>query len=167
MTGNGARFTQVAEAESYFKHSNPWLLDDGFRSPALSHARYANLKTFMLEHHWNQAPPADLCNPGFVPGTYDGCEPWYFNHGRASAPAALFYDLSVRLLPNLEVEAADLRLIEQTGHGLWSRDTPFWNEGYFISYGYDYDLELSHHILTTGGILGRDTLPSGAVWAGP
>jgi hypothetical protein len=140
---------------------HPWLLDDGFRSPGLDQARYASLKTLMLEHHWNQDAPAEPCNPGFSPGTYDGCEPWYFNHGRASAPASLFYDLSVRLLPNAEVEEADLRLIGQTGHGLWSRDTVFGNDGYFNEYGYD-DLQLSHHVLTTDGILGRDTLPAGA-----
>ena len=44
--------------------------------------------------------------------------------------------------------------------GLWSRDTPFGANGYFIDLGFD-GVPLSHHILTTDGILGRDTLGPG------
>jgi hypothetical protein len=136
---------------------DPWSLDDGFRSPGLFQARHPDLKSLMIEHHWNQNAPEDRCNPAFDPGTYDGCEPWYFNHGRASEPATLFYDLAVRLLPNVEAEAADERVRKQTGHGLWSRDTPFGADGYLAEHAYD-DLRLSHHVLTTEGILGRDTV---------
>ncbi len=72
---------------------------------------------------------------------------------------ALFYDGHVRLLPNTEVLAADQRILKQTGgvDGLWHRGTPFGKDGYFISVGFD-GVPLSHHILTTDGILGRDTV---------
>ena len=41
--------------------------------------------------------------------------------------------------------------------GLWHRGTAFGSNGYFIDAGYDLT-PLSHHVLTTDGILGRDTL---------
>jgi hypothetical protein len=139
---------------------HPFDLDHGLEGPTLAQARYPALKTLMLEHHWNQNTPADVCNPGFEGGLYDpDCEPYYFNHGIASAPATLFFDGSVRLLPNVEAFASDLRAIQQTGEGLWSRDTPFGDAGYLGEYAYDVS-SLSHHVLTTGGILGRDTVES-------
>ncbi len=138
---------------------NPWDLDYGFQSPGLFQAQYPDLKTQMIEHHWVQNPPAE-CNPAPPPiYGYDGCEPYFFNHGIDSTPATLFYDGHVRLLPNTEVFAADQTVLKQTGgvDGLWHRGTPFGEDGYYISYGYD-GAPLSHHILTTDGILGRDTL---------
>jgi len=141
---------------------DPWDAIEGHQCPGLYHALYPDLKTLMIEHHWNQNPPPDPCNPAFEEGTYDGCEPYYFNHALASEPATLFYDMSVRLLPNTEVLAADEWLINQTGYGLWSRDTPFGEDGYFSDVAYDFT-QLSHHILTTDGIRGRDTLPPGAL----
>jgi len=45
----------------------------------------------MLEHHWLQQRRSE-CNPGFVGGTYDGCEPYYFNHSWESVPVTVFYD---------------------------------------------------------------------------
>ena len=145
---------------------NPWDLDYGFQSPGLFQAQYPDLKTQMIEHHWLQGPPAD-CNPNWPgSGSFEGCEPYYFNHGIDSTPATLFYDGHVRLLPNTEVYAADQQILKQTGgvDGLWHRGTPFNTGygprdpgGYFIEYGYD-GVPLSHHILTTDGILGRDTL---------
>ena len=132
---------------------NPWSLADGFASPPLAGAEYPDLKTHMIENSWVQDPPAE-CNPAFT-----SCEPYYFNHGIDSMPATLFYDGHVRLLPNAEVFAADQQILKQTGgvDGLWSRDTPFGANGYFIDFGYD-GTPLSHHVLTTDGILGRDTL---------
>ena len=137
---------------------DPWDIDHGFAAPGFFEATYPALKTLMIEHHWLQGPPAD-CNPIFDPGTYDGCEPYYFNHGLESSPVTLFYDLSVRLLPNAEVLAADQQVLKDTGgvDGLWHRGTPFGEDGFFIPQGYD-GVPLSHHILTTDGIKGRDTL---------
>ncbi len=145
---------------------NPWDLDYGFQSPGLFQAQYPDLKTQMIEHNWVQNPPAE-CNPAPppIPG-YGGCVPYFFNHGIDSTPVTLFYDGHVRLLPNTEVFDADQQILKQTGgvDGLWHRGTPFNTYkdhggpgGYFIEYGYD-GVPLSHHILTTDGILGRDTL---------
>jgi hypothetical protein len=141
-------------ADGGFQH--PSSLTHGYNVPRISQAAYPNLKTMMLEHHWNQNTEV-LCNPAFEEGHWDGCEPYYFNHALASEPATLFYDLSTRLLPNTEVLAADEYMINETGYGLWSRDTPFGSDGYVGQFGYDL-FELSHHVLTTDGILGRDTL---------
>ncbi len=161
----------VMRANSAGGWQNPWDLDYGFESPGLFQAQYPDLKTQMIEHHWVQNPPAD-CNPAIDPdfGTYD-CEPYYFNHGIDSTPVTLFYDGHVRLLPNTEVFAADQQILKQTGgvDGLWHRGTPFGDDGYFIPFGYD-GVPLSHHILTTDGILGRDTIaetppnPLAATW---
>ena len=131
----------------------PYELDYGYESPGLFQATYSDLKTHLIEHSWVQNPPA-LCNPVFF-----GCEPYYFNAGIDSAPVALFYDGHVRLLPNAEVLFADLQVLAQTGQedGLWHRGTPFGASGYFIDSGFD-GIPLSHHVLTTDGILGRDTL---------
>ena len=138
---------------------HPWGLSGGFTSPAFESVQYADLKTHLIEHHWLQNGPPEPCNPVFNPGTYDGCEPYYFNHGMASAPATLFYDGHTRLLPNSEVHAADQVVLGQTGgqDGLWHRATPFGNDGYFNSQSYD-QTNLAHHVLTTDGINGRDTL---------
>jgi len=131
----------------------PWDLDHGYESPGLFQATYPNLKTHMLEHSWLQNSPG-LCNPAFA-----GCEPYYFNHSIDSAPVTLFYDGSVRLLPNSEVLSADFQILGQTGgvDGLWHRGTSFGANGYLIDASYDF-VPLSHHVLTTDGILGRDTL---------
>jgi hypothetical protein len=131
----------------------PAALDHGYESPGLFQAAYPDLKTHMLEHSWIQNSPGE-CNPAFL-----GCEPYYFNHSVDSSPVTLFYDGSVRLLPNAEVLAADFQILGQTGgvDGLWHRGTPYGADGYLISAGYDF-VPLSHHVFTTDGILGRDTL---------
>ncbi len=149
---------------------DPWSLDHGFQAPGLFQAAYPALKTLMIEQHWVQDPPGPCNDAWDPPWTSYGCEPYHFNQGVDSSPVALFYDLSVRLLPNAEVLAADQQVLKQTGgvDGLWHRGTPFGENGFFIDAGYD-GVPLSHHILTTGGILGRDTLagqaPS-ATWSG-
>ena len=136
---------------------DPWSLDHAFETPGLLQARYPALKTLMLEHQWVQNAPKDPCNPNSAGSAFGGlCEPYYFNHSLDSAPATLFYDLSVRLLPNGEAKAADQQVQKQGGLGLWSRDTPFGPFGYLIEFGFDAS-PVSHHVLTTDGILGRDT----------
>ncbi|MHC4990451.1 MAG: type II secretion system protein [Planctomycetota bacterium] len=135
---------------------DPWSLVAGFRSPAFSQTRYPDLKTHMLEHHWLQQRRAD-CNPAFDSGTYEDCEPYYFNHSWESVPVTLFYDGHVAGLGVREAESADSRQQVQAGAGLWSRDTSIGSTGYFIDIGYDF-ANTSFHILTTDGIRGRDTL---------
>ncbi len=154
---------QIMRAPSAGGWQNPWNLADGFASPPLFAAAYPDLKTHMIEHHWVQSPPAE-CNPAVGDNTlvYGGCQPYFFNHGIDSTPVALFYDGHVRFLPNTEAFASDQQILKQTGgvDGLWSRDTPLGANGYFIDFGFD-DSPLSHHVLTTDGILGRDTLGPG------
>ncbi|NNF41476.1 MAG: type II secretion system protein [Phycisphaerales bacterium] len=133
---------------------DPFDLGGGFRSPSPSQCTYPSLKTRVLEHHWLQNTQAD-CNPSFVPGTYDGCEPYYFNHAWESSPMTLFYDGHVESIGTRKAMRADGRQMAQTGYGLWSRDTTFGEDGYFIPEGYD-QAATSYHILTTDGIKGRD-----------
>ncbi len=147
----------VMRAVSAGGWQNPWGLAQGFQSPGLFQAAYPNLKTHMLEFHWLQNAPAP-CNPIYP----NYCQPFQFNHGLSAAPATLFYDGSTRLLPNAEALAADVQIFKQTGglDGAWHRGTPFGFDGYFIADGFDLS-PISHHILTTGGILGRDTVGQG------
>ena len=42
--------------------------------------------------------------------------------------------------------------------GLWSRDTQFGTDGYYGDLAYDTIVNTSYHVLTTDGILGRDTI---------
>ena len=91
-------------------------------------------------------------------GTYDGCEPYYFNHSWDSVPMTLFFDGHVEGLGVRDAELADNRVRGQTGNeGIWHRGTPFGNDGYFMDAAYDM-ADTSFHILTTGGIRGRDRL---------
>jgi prepilin-type N-terminal cleavage/methylation domain-containing protein len=133
----------------------PWTMPAGYRVPSFGHVKYPTLKTHMLEHHWlqnNKAP----CNKVFC-DCRPCCEPYYFNHSILSMPVTLFYDGSVRLMSVLEAMSSDARQVRQADYGLWTRDTTFGNDGYFISDGYDY-AATSFHILTTEGVRGRDTL---------
>jgi prepilin-type N-terminal cleavage/methylation domain-containing protein len=137
---------------------NPWSLPGGFRTPAMSQARYPDLKTHMLEHNWLQNPPTE-CNPNLLAWSpYTDCEPYYFNHGVESRPVTLFYDGHVAVVGTEQAERSDYQHRVQAGYGLWSTDTPFGgppNGGYFMGDGYD-STATSFHILTTDGILGRD-----------
>ncbi len=137
---------------------DPWSLAGGFRVPAMSQARYPDLKTHMLEHNWLQNPPTE-CNPSFLATSpFTECEPYYFNHGVESRPVTLFYDGHVAVIGTEQAERSDFQHLTQAGYGLWSRDTPLGgspNGGYFMGDGYDF-IATSFHILTTDGILGRD-----------
>ena len=110
----------------------------------------------MLEHNWLQHPPT-ACNPNFIATSpFTDCEPYYFNHGFESRPVTLFYDGHTGAVGTAAAQQADRQHLAQAGYGLWSRDTPFGADGYFISDGYDTGASTSFHILTTNGILGRD-----------
>jgi len=154
----------------------PWTeqyMAGAFRAPSMSQAKYPALKTHMLEHHWLQNHRTE-CNPNWSGGGYDGCEPYYFNHGYESAPFALFFDGHVEIVGVSQAIAADSRMCRQTGSdpedpdasGLWSRDTPLGGiktedgpeGGYFMDLSYDNLAYTSFHILTTDGIRGRDII---------
>jgi prepilin-type N-terminal cleavage/methylation domain-containing protein len=150
---------QVFRRPSEGGWQNPWSIDAGFRSPSMAQARFSDLKTHMAEHNWLQNRGRNECNPAFEPGTYDGCEPWYFNASQESQPMFAFYDGHTEGVGIREAERADGRMRAQSGglDGLWSRDT-FWGEdGYYIEVGYDF-AATSLHIFTTDGIRGRDVI---------
>ena len=132
-------------------YRSPHDFPAGYESPTVSQATYPSQKSRMIEHHWLQNPPAP-CNPAFI-----GCEPYFFNHGIFSVPIALFYDGHVNGLSVSEAINSERRHFCQTGLPLWSRDTPFLSNGYFIEDSFDY-AKTSYHILTVDGIRGRDTL---------
>jgi prepilin-type N-terminal cleavage/methylation domain-containing protein len=144
---------------------SPFALPGGLRSPSFSQTLHPSLKTHMVEHHWLQQRRSE-CNPGFTGGVYDGCEPFYFNHGWESVPVTLFYDGHIAQIGTRAAEAADGRMRAQTQNsdwGLWSQDTPMGGSpdgGYFMDVAYDF-IETSFHILTTDGIRGRDKLAGG------
>jgi prepilin-type N-terminal cleavage/methylation domain-containing protein len=143
---------------------DPWELASGFKSPSYSQAVHPSLKTLMLEHHWLQRRRVE-CNPTFGQyGTFDGCEPYYFNHSWESQPAGMFFDGHVEVVGVQQAQQADSRVMEQTGatSGLWHRGTPLQeaSQGYFTLDGYDF-ANTSFHILTTDGIRGRDILGGG------
>ncbi len=141
----------------YRGFQDPWDLPSGFRAPTMSQVTYPTLKTHALEHSWLQNVEVE-CNSAFdrFASVLD-CEPYYFNHALTSQPVTLFYDAHVALVGTHEAMLADNRHVNQVGYGLWSRDTPFGTDGYFIDVGYDF-VETSFHILTTSGALGRDIL---------
>lgn len=129
----------------------PWDFAEGYESPSVSQAKYPAQKTRMIEHSWLQNP-ASPCNPDF-----SGCVPYYFNLAYHSVPMTLFYDGSVDGLSVSEAMRSEARVLVQADTPLWSRDTPFGSDGYFVSNGFDFS-ETSYHILTVDGIRGRDTL---------
>lgn len=147
----------VFRAPSDGGFQDPFQLDYGLRTPLFTEVLYPDLKTMVMEHHWNQNPP-NSCQP-LKRGPYNGCKPYQFNHGMDSSPVTIFYDGHIRVLRNSEAFAADQQVLKQSGgvDGLWSRDTPFGAEGYNGDVSVDGTL-LSHHTLTTNGIRGRDTL---------
>jgi prepilin-type N-terminal cleavage/methylation domain-containing protein len=140
-------FSDNGEGEFW---TEPWTMPTGYTVPSFSQARYPSLKTNVLEFRWLQNTKVP-CNDAFL-----GCEPYYFNHSYRSIPVTLFYDGSVRLMSVMEAMSSDRRAESQAGYGLWSRDTTFEDDGFFISDGYDF-AATSFHVLTIDGIRGRDT----------
>jgi prepilin-type N-terminal cleavage/methylation domain-containing protein len=153
--------------------TDPFDVGGGFKCPSMSQARHSDLKSHMLEHHWLQGNRNIGCNPAFTGGTYENCEPYYFNHGYESAPATLFYDGSVRVLGLREAGDGDNQARVGGGLGLYFRPSKdpdemqgmqqLQTDGYFLGAAYDFSAnanfyETGFHILTKDGILGRDTL---------
>lgn len=161
---------EVFSIEGSFTASDIWNMPAAFRSPTFSQAKYPNLKTHMLEHHWLQRP-AQPSNPSVPSQTSSmGREPYYFNAGLESAPVTLFYDGSIRLLSQSEVLDADAKAkaASPTKTGLWHTGTPlaptsgstnhYRHEWAYTPPGQPTYRPSSYHILTRDGILGRDTL---------
>jgi hypothetical protein len=122
----------------------PASFADSYRSPAVSQCTHPSLKTRMSEYGWYRgAPSAGLA----------------FNAGRKSSPYTLFFDGSVQTVSMAHAEADDIIVREssKSGDGLWSDDTPLGANGWQPTAPVD-GARTSFHILTTGGILGRDLL---------
>lgn len=131
-----------ARAEGGFQA--PASFANSYRTPTVTQCVHPALKTRMLEYGWYRgAPQAGLA----------------FNAGRKSSPYALYFDGSVQMASMASAEADDdiVRAASKTGDGLWSDDTPFGAEAWFDTDPVD-GLRTGFHMLTTGGITGRDIL---------
>lgn len=144
---------------------DPFFIDSGFRSPAFGQAQFPTLKTHVIEHHWLQQQKKE-CSPFVQGGTYDGCEPFYFNHSVVSSPVCLFYDGHISQLGTTSADKDHKKVLAQTGEvGLWTKDTKMKGvytgdfsggfRGYFNQDAEDWT-NVNFHILTTHGIRGRD-----------
>lgn len=122
----------------------PSSFADSYRAPAVAQCTYPSLKTRMTEYGWFRgAPSADLA----------------FSSGRTSTPVTLFFDGSVQAVSMARAEEDDaaVRAGSKSGDGLWSDDTPLGANGWQPDGSVD-GLRTGFHMLTTGGLLGRDLL---------
>jgi hypothetical protein len=151
----------VFRAPSAGGFRKPWTVNHAYESPAFTAALYPTLKTELMEHFWLQNPPKP-CDVNFVDpmGAYSpDCPGVLFNLGMNCEAATAFYDGSTLLLRTGDVFDDDAKVLAQTNgvDGLWSRDTPFGDHGYYGKNSREGTF-VSHHILTTDGIRGRDRL---------
>lgn len=149
---------------------NPKTLAGAWRVPTQGQASFPDVKTRCVEHSWLQGNTGDMKsgNPDAMSPTKrgDGGVPWFFNQGTYSAPNCLFFDGSVRTMTVRDAQDLDNRTKKQVGNqvGAWLRSTPLGANGYYSGQGLGLDVELnnfggnSFHVLTTDGILGRDTV---------
>lgn len=128
---------------------------DAYRSPAMVNAKYPDLKTQMIEREWLRGAPTRF-SPYFPASSNPFQQHWLFNHGMDASPLALFFDGSVDNINAGEATIQDAKVRKRTGDGLWSRDTPLGFNGYYGELAADSQVNTSHTILTTDGILGRD-----------
>jgi len=140
---------------------DPDQLAHSYQAPRVAQATYPSLKSRLIEHFWTGNAPAP-CNPAYEDawvGTFSpGCSPYTFSQGAEAVPLTLFFDGSVRRVPTAQAIANDASMRLHTGgDGLWSRDTPYGNDGYLGQFSFD-GTTTGHHALTTDGLLGRDIL---------
>jgi hypothetical protein len=129
----------------------PKELPETYASPRTATCTTPDLKTRVLEHNWFRNSPS--------PENPDTERPWQFNQGLAASPMTLFFDGSIAELSTAQAWLDDLTVQADTkgARGLWSRDTPLGPDGYGGEDSVD-GIAISHHILTTDGIKGRDIL---------
>ena len=132
-------------------YQSPEDYPDTYRSPPVGACSHPAIKTRMIEHNWFRGAPNGQNGSGF---------PWQFNHGLAAQPCTLFFDGSTSTLSTMQAWLDDLTVLGGTNgeDGLWSRDTGWQDDGHQGVYSLDMDTQVSHHILTTEGIKGRDIL---------
>ncbi len=157
-----------------FSANTMFTMPATFRTPTFGQVRHPDLKTHMLEHHWLQKAKRE-CMPGVGPplAEYDACAPYFFNASRDSVPATLFYDGHVEMLGVQEAIQANAQACAAGGGHLFNPNTPLGGGndnnctvstggGYFHGRAYAPAgagvNPSSYHILTRGGVLGRDTL---------
>ncbi|MSR18840.1 MAG: prepilin-type N-terminal cleavage/methylation domain-containing protein [Phycisphaerales bacterium] len=138
----------------------PATLPAAWRSPSSAQALFPELKSRVAEHWWLQNRDAAATNPNF-----SGIGSQYtFNQGYNSSPATLYFDSHVSLMPISSCMSGDEYVRRQQAgttlveKGLWMRGTPFGATGYFGNEAFDNEVNSSAHVLTTGGILGRDLI---------
>lgn len=151
---------------------DPKTLAGAWRVPSQGQASFPDLKTRCIEHSFLQGARKDMrpTNPDAMSPAKrgDGGVPYFFNQGTYSSPNVLFFDGSVRTMSVRDAMDLDSRTKKQNGSSFveaagWVRGTPLGTGGYYGTGG-DIDLELqgvggnSFHVLTTDGILGRDTV---------
>ncbi|MBM4112512.1 MAG: prepilin-type N-terminal cleavage/methylation domain-containing protein [Phycisphaerae bacterium] len=152
----------------------PNTLAGAWRTPTQGQAAFPDSKTRCLEHSLLQGGPAGYkgSNPDAMSPAKrgDGGVPWFFNQGTYSSPNVLFFDGSVRTMSVRDAQDLDGRMTKQNSlsgwvnPGGWVKNTPLSGIGYYSGIGLGLDIELnnsggnSFHVLTTDGILGRDTV---------
>ncbi len=132
-------------------YQSPAELPETYASPRTATCTTPDLKTRVLEHNWFRNSPSEE-EP-------DTGLPWQFNQGLEASPLTLFFDGSIAELSTAQAWLDDLTVQADTkgARGLWSRDTPLGPDGYGGEDSVD-GIAISHHILTTDGIKGRDIL---------
>ena len=134
-------------------YRNPDTFVEGYTSPSVAQCVYPELKTRMIEHHWNVGAPSFSALPptNEPPG-------WLFNASVLASPNGFFFDGHVGRIRNAHAMADDAQRQQTEGIGLWSRTTPLGEAGYVIGEPTPEGVTTSHTILTIDGILGRDLL---------
>ncbi len=125
-------------------YTAPQSLVHGFQSPSVAQCLYPDLKSQMAEINWCAGAP--LPEGTLVPA---------YNAASESTPMTLFFDGHVGAPSRARAHDDDALVYKQSGERLWSRDTPLGELGIFSSTASGSDLS-SWHLLTTGGITGRD-----------
>ena len=137
-----------------------------YRAPKMGMAAFPDSKTYLIEKLWlqNRIGVPEL-NTNFATPP---C--WRFNEGWNSSPVCGFLDGHVAQIGMGQASRDDKVVSVQnanspmcpTGKGLWHRGTPCGTNGWFTTgAGFDPLIEAaptSFHMLTVGGIIGRDIL---------
>ncbi len=126
----------------------------------MDQADFSDGKTHIMEHHWLQNNNHAECNGCFAGGDYNGCEPYYFNHGPLeSAPMASFYDGHVEKVSNAEVNEFHSRRLDQVGYGVWVDNPGGASDGYYNDCSYVIFENFpppDYHVYTVDGIKGME-----------
>ena len=134
----------VFRSPSQGGYSAPTSLAHGFQSPSVTQCLYPDLKSQMAELNW--------CAGGRLPQL---TTVYRYNSDSDSSPMTLFFDGHVTAPSRARAAVDDALVYKQSGERLWSRDTPLGLAGIFAEEASGPDWS-SWHLLTTGGITGRD-----------